>query len=58
MRDSPDNHFFLFFFLILIAEIVLDIIGLPLDEIFLPVEFIVDLLILLGQYQPSKGWIK
>jgi len=58
LRDSPNNNFFLYFFLILIAEIVLDIIGLPLDEIFLPVEFIVDLLILLGQYQPSKGGIK
>ena len=58
MRDSPDNHFFLFFFLIIVAELILDIIGLPLDEIFLPVEFVIDLLILLGQYQPSRGRIK
>ncbi|MHB8395719.1 MAG: hypothetical protein ACYC9S_08990 [Leptospirales bacterium] len=55
-RSGNNPLIFLLFFLVLLGiEAVVDIIGLPLDEILIPGEGIVDLMLLFGAFAPQPS---
>ena len=55
-RSGTNPLVFLIFFLVLLGiEAVVDIIGLPLDEILIPGEGVVDLMLLLGAFLPQSS---